>query len=80
MCIRDRFSTDGCTLCDKVIDKLFGLSLAQGSELIVTDVSLDDELLNQYGSDIPVIKISGKILRSPFSDEELLALIEQSTA
>ena len=74
------FSTDGCTLCDKVIDKLFGLSLAQGLELIVTDVSLDDELLNQYGSDIPVIKISGKILRSPFSDEELLALIEQSTA
>ena len=74
------FSTDGCTLCDKVIDKLFDLSLAQGSELIVTDVSLDDELLNQYGSDIPVIKISGKILRSPFSDEELLALIEQSTA
>ena len=74
------FSTDGCTLCDKVIDKLFGLSLAQGSELIVTDVSLDNELLNQYGSDIPVIKISGKILRSPFSDEELLALIEQSTA
>ncbi len=74
------FSTDGCTLCDKVIDKLFGLSLAQGFELIVTDVSLDDELLNQYGSDIPVIKISGKILRSPFSDEELLALIEQSTA
>tara|TARA_B100000614_G_C14408709_1_gene436845 strand:+ start:126 stop:317 length:192 start_codon:yes stop_codon:yes gene_type:complete len=63
-----------------VIDKLFGLSLAQGFELIVTDVSLDDELLNQYGADIPVIKISGKILRSPFSDEELLALIEQSTA
>ena len=74
------FSTDGCTLCDKVIDKLFGLSLAQGLELIVTDVSLDDELLNQYGSDIPVIKISGKVLRSPFSDEELLTLIEQSTA
>ncbi len=74
------FSTDGCTLCDRVIDKLFGLSLAQGFELIVTDVSLDDELLNQYGADIPVIKISGKILRSPFSDEELLALIEQSTA
>ena len=73
------FSTDGCTLCDKVIDKLLGLSLAQGFELIVTDVSLDDELLNQYGADIPVIKISGKILRSPFSDEELLALIEQST-
>ena len=63
-----------------VIDKLFGLSLAQGSQLIVTDVSLDEELLNQYGADIPVIKISGKILRSPFSDEELLALIEQSTA
>ena len=74
------FSTDGCTLCDKVIDKLFGLSLVQGSELIVTDVSLDDELLNRYGADIPVIKISEKILRSPFSDEELLALIEQSIA
>ena len=74
------FSTDGCTLCDKVIDKLLDLSVAQGSELIVTDVSLDDELLNRYGADIPVIKISGKILRSPFSDEELLALIEQSTA
>ena len=74
------FSTDGCTLCDKVIDKLFGLSLVQGSELIVTDISLDDELLNQYGADIPVIKISGKILRSPFSDEELLTLIEHSTA
>ena len=47
------FSTDGCALCDKVIDKLFDLSVAQGSELIVTDVSLDDELLNRYGADIP---------------------------
>ena len=74
------FSTDGCTLCDKVIDKLLDLSLAKGSELIVTDVSLDEELLNRYGADIPVIKISEKILRSPFSDEELVTLIEQSTA
>ena len=73
------FSTDGCALCDKVIDRLFDLSLAQGSELIVTDVSLDDELLNRYGADIPVIKISEKTLRSPFSDKQLFELIEQST-
>ena len=74
------FSTDGCSLCDKVIDKLFDLSIDHGLEIYVTDVSLDEELINRYGADIPVIKISEKILRSPFSDAELLTLIEQSTA
>ena len=73
------FSTDGCSLCEKVIDKLFDLSIDHGLEVYVTDVSLDEELINRYGADIPVIKMSEKILRSPFSDEELLTLIEQST-
>ena len=72
------FSTDGCSLCEKVIDKLFDLSFDQGLELIVTDVSLDDELLNRYGPDIPVIKTSEKTLRSPFSDEEMLELVRLS--
>ena len=74
------FSTDGCSLCDKVIDKLFDLSIDQGLEIYVTDVSLDEELINRYGADIPVIKMSEKILRSPFSDAELLELIDQSIA
>ena len=72
------FSTDGCTICEKVIDKLFELSLDQGLELVGTDVSLDDELLSRYGADIPVVKTSGKTLKSPFSDEEMLELIKQS--
>lgn len=74
------FSTDGCSLCDKVIDKLFNLSIDHGLEIYVTDVSLDEELINRYGADIPVIKMSEKILRSPFSDAELLELIDQSIA
>ena len=74
------FSTDGCSLCDKVIDKLFDLSIDHGLEIYVTDVSLDEELIKRYGADIPVIKMSEKILRSPFSDEELLELIDQSIA
>ena len=74
------FSTDGCSLCDKVIDKLFDLSIDHGLEVYVTDVSLDEELINRYGADIPVIKMSEKILRSPFSDAELLKLIDQSIA
>ena len=74
------FSTEGCSLCDKVIDKLFNLSIDHGLEIYVTDVSLDEELINRYGADIPVIKMSEKILRSPFSDAELLELINQSIA
>ena len=74
------FSTDGCSLCEKVIDKLFDLSIDHGLEIYVTDVSLDEELINRYGADIPVIKMSEKILRSPFSDAELLKLIDQSIA
>ena len=74
------FSTDGCSLCEKVIDKLFDLSIDHGLEVYVTDVSLDEELINRYGADIPVIKMSEKILRSPFSDAELLELINQSIA
>ena len=74
------FSTDGCSLCEKVIDKLFDLSIDHGLEIYVTDVSLDEELINRYGADIPVIKTSEKILRSPFSDAELLELINQSIA
>ena len=74
------FSTDGCSLCEKVIDKLFDLSIDHGLEIYVTDVSLDEELINRYGADLPVIKMSEKILRSPFSDAELLELINQSIA
>ena len=71
------YSTEACTLCEKVVDQLFGLCLVEGLELIVIDVALDDQLLECYGADIPVIEILEKTLRSPFSDEEMLELIKQ---
>ena len=71
------YSTEACTLCEKVVDQLFGLYLVEGLELIVIDVALDDQLLKCYGADIPVIEISEKTLRSPFSDKEMLELIKQ---
>ena len=72
------YSTDGCSICEQVIDKLFGTSLGEGIELTVVDVSFHEDLLAKYGSDIPVLEIENRLLRSPFDDEEMMAFLNSA--
>ena len=72
------YSTDGCSRCEQVIDKLFATSLGDGIELTVVDVSFHEDLLVKYGPDIPVLEIENRLLRSPFDNEEMMAFLNSA--
>ena len=72
------YRTNGCSICEQVIDKLFGTALGDGIELTVVDVSFFEDLLVKYGPDIPVLEIENRLLRSPFDDEEMMAFLNSA--
>ena len=72
------YSTDGCSICEQVIDKLFETPLGEGIELTVVDVSFHEDLLVKYGPDIPVLEIENRLLRSPFDDEEMMGFLNSA--
>ena len=71
------YSTESCSLCEQVIEKLFALTHAYGIELTIIDVSLNDNLLSGYGEHIPVLEIEDKVLRSPFDDERMRLFLDK---
>ncbi len=71
------YSTESCSLCEQVIEKLFGLSLCDGIELTIVDVSLDEDLLSKFGKDIPVLEIDNQALRSPFDDVAMMRFLNR---
>ena len=72
------YSTGGCSICEQVIDKLFETPLGEGVELTVVDVSFHEDLLAKYGSEIPVLEIENRLLRSPFDNEEMMAFLNSA--
>lgn len=71
------YSTESCSLCEQVIEKLFALTHSYGIDLTIIDVALDDDLLSRYGEYIPVLEIEDKVLRSPFNEEKMRLFLEK---
>ena len=73
------YSTESCSLCEQVIEKLFGLTHGDGIELTIVDVSLDEDLLSKFGEYLPVLEMGKEVLRSPFDDERMMLFLSTSS-
>ena len=73
------YTTDGCSLCEQVLDGLFGEPGFAGVELVTSDIALDDELVDRYASTLPVLKASDVELHSPFTTAEAVEWLAKAT-
>lgn len=55
------YSRSGCHLCEQAIAKLSQLKKNIDFELTVVDIDLNQELINLYSEQVPVITIDGQI-------------------
>lgn len=55
------YSRSGCHLCEQAIVKLSQLKKNIDFELTVVDIDLNQELINLYSEQVPVITIDGQI-------------------
>ena len=55
------YSRSGCHLCEQAIAKLLQLKKNIDFELIVMDIDLNQELINLYSEQVPVITIDDQI-------------------
>ncbi|MGB0997173.1 MAG: glutaredoxin family protein [Pseudomonadales bacterium] len=65
------YTTQHCGLCEAAMDALLALPEAQGSQLRTVDIALDDDLMAQYGTRIPVIAVGESELQAPFDQKAL---------
>ncbi|MFK7915448.1 MAG: glutaredoxin family protein [Pseudomonadales bacterium] len=70
------YTTDHCELCDRAFDWLLQCEAVRGAQLETVDVSTSDDLMQRFGTRIPVLLIRGQPLDWPFSEagiEKLMA-------
>ena len=67
-------STDHCELCDEALSMLFSMPELAGLELRVVDVADDDDLLERYGDQVPVLQVYKAEAAGPLADQPELAL------
>ena len=73
------YTTDGCSLCEEVLDGLFAEPGFAGVELVTSDIALDDELVDRYASTLPVLKAADLELHSPFTMAEAVNWLSKAT-
>lgn len=70
------YGTTGCHLCDKAEALLKQLSQARAFQWRYVDIALDEALVAEYGSRIPVLMApAGQVLGWPFSVLDVLKLL-----
>ena len=65
------YTTDHCTLCDEALELLLNMPELVGHQLMVADITADDELLDRYGERIPVLACHERQLDAPFDAEDV---------
>ncbi|HCD03705.1 MULTISPECIES: glutaredoxin family protein [unclassified Methylophaga] len=74
------FSTAGCHLCELAIEQVITLAIAEQINLHVVEIGDDDDLVEQYGVRIPVIKFSDNSeINWPFNQNDILQKIAWET-
>lgn len=67
------FSTAGCHLCDLALEQIKTLPADAHIELQIIEIGDEDNLIDQYGTKIPVIRFADDSeLNWPFSQTEIL--------
>jgi len=62
-------STDHCELCDEALSMLFSMPELAGMELRVVDVAEEDDLLERYGEQVPVLQVYKAEDDGPLADQ-----------
>ena len=73
-------STDHCSLCEQALDSLLGMPQVAGLELVVVDIAADDQLMADYGEQIPVLRALGQELAAPFTADQVLRFLDRLAA
>jgi len=68
------YSTEGCHLCEQVLEMLFVIKVSPD----VIDIALDDILLLRYGVTIPVLHCAGNEIKWPFDNKTLKFWLENN--
>ncbi len=69
------YSTRDCSLCDQALDLLLALDVLGGHELLVIDITHDDELFERFGEMIPVLESDGQTFTGAFEAETVSAWV-----
>ena len=72
------YTTEGCSLCDAVLDQLLNEPAFVGRRLRVVDIALDEQLVAEFGADLPVLIFQDRELRAPFGRSEIADLLGDS--
>ncbi len=68
----------GCHLCDEMLEELQRLQQQRRFEFTVVDVDADDELLQRYNDNVPVLMADGEEISRYYLDaEKLLAALKE---
>lgn len=72
------YSTSHCHLCEKAEAQLLNVQKQHDICWVTQEISTDDQLLEQYGTKIPVIKSikNQSELNWPFSEDDIVMLIK----
>ena len=70
------FTTAGCHLCDLAEQRLNQLSTSHNITIIKTEIGDDDQLIERYGTIIPVLKFANNNeLNWPFELQDIIKKI-----
>ena len=73
------YTTAHCSLCEQVLDLLLSTPELAGYQVQSIDIAENPELLNRYGSKIPVLERNGHELSAPIDQKNLLAWLALQT-
>jgi len=79
MRLLELMTTEGCHLCDLAVAVLVAGVDPNAFQIDLVDIAFEDELLDQYGTRIPVLRDSESLqeLDWPFDAEALSAFLRQ---
>lgn len=76
------YSTVGCHLCEQATALIFPFLKPLGIELVECDIANNDQLIDEYGVRIPVLKLenAAQDLSWPFTEEDFVAYVARSSS
>ncbi len=74
------YTKEECHLCEAALRIIMQVAESNDFELIILDISQDDNLLMRFGTEIPVIEINGDIaFKYRVNEKKFIRLLKSST-
>lgn len=73
------YTKEECRLCEAALGIIMQVAETNDFELIILDISQDDNLLMRFGTEIPVVEINGDIaFKYRVNKKEFIRLLKSS--